>query len=366
MNTADTHDTAPAMENLDRLHDIRLRIDAVLTTFLDTKAVELPGGDIVKNLMADIRLSVLHGGKRLRPLLCYLGWLAAGGNDRPEAVTAAASLELFHTAALAHDDIMDASDTRRGYPTLHRRLARLYPGHQPLDRVNRFATSAAIIAGDLCLMWSDEMLQTSGLTPNALHEASPLLATMRTEVMIGQYLDICPPPNEGSWRTYADMVNLYKTARYTITRPLQIGGALAGATGSLLASYLQIGDPLGHAFQLRDDLLGVYGHPDITGKPNIDDLREGKRTVLIALALQHATPEQATIIRTTLGAPNLTHDQAQQLRTILTDTGARRQTERLITTKTQCALNYLHTSSIPTGPLNILSQLAVTLTNRSC
>ncbi|MEV6235885.1 polyprenyl synthetase family protein [Lentzea sp. NPDC051838] len=300
--------------------------------------------------MTELRAFVFSGGKRLRPLLCLLGWQGALSTSPPdELAAAAASFELFHTAALIHDDIMDASDTRRGRPAVHRAVG----------------VPAAIIAGDMCWAWSDEMLRTSGLPERNLTAALPTIATMRTELMAGQYLDVSPPGLEEARLAHAHRVNLLKTSRYTVVRPLQVGGILAGASPELLEVYQQAGELLGSAFQLRDDLLGVYGSPCETGKPNGDDLRNGKRTVLVALALRGADDRQTHLLRTHLGDPQLTDDEAAALRDVITDTGARAETEQLIADQTSAAIALLTNAPMQPHGRTELIDLATRLAFRS-
>jgi geranylgeranyl diphosphate synthase type I len=345
--------------------EFRTRIHVILADFLDGKAAEFPSAKATGPFLTELRAFLLDGGKRLRPLLCHLGWLGAdGGAHDPAVLRAAVSLELFHAAALIHDDIIDRSHTRRNHPTTHLRLAHHWPDPTRPERADWFGISAAIIAGDLCWAWSEEMFRTCGLPEATLSRAAPYLAAMRTEVMIGEYLDIHPPTADPSrWLEHARQVNLYKTARYTVARPLQIGGALAGAGPELLACYQHFGEHLGVAFQLRDDLLGIYGDPAVTGKPNTDDLREGKRTVLIALALLHATPDQAATIHTLLGDPDLTD--IDLLRAAVTDTTAPILVHDAITTASQQAVQALAAAPLDDAVRIALTRIAATLTTRT-
>ncbi|MDP9418075.1 MAG: polyprenyl synthetase family protein, partial [Actinomycetota bacterium] len=222
---------------------------------------------------------LLRGGKRLRAAFCYWGWRGVGGSDCDEVVRAAAALELFHAAALIHDDVMDDSDTRRGMPAAHRRFAALHRGHGWLGSPDEYGVAGAILLGDLCLCWSDEMLATSGVTPDRLGAGRRVFDVMRTQLMGGQYLDMLEQARADTSVERARTVVRFKTAKYTVEHPLLLGGELAGAAPELLAAYTAYGLPLGEAYQLRDDMLGVFGDPASTGKPAGDDLREGKRTV---------------------------------------------------------------------------------------
>ncbi|MFD3519968.1 polyprenyl synthetase family protein [Streptomyces sp. NPDC058653] len=351
--------TAPAQPDGADLDRARADIDRILDGFLTGKAraaarQRLPGEVTV--LLADF---LAAGGKRIRPLLCLTGWRAAGGRGLPLPVTrAAASLEMFHAFCLIHDDVMDRSDTRRGHPTVHRALAaRHAPGRTPAA-ASRLGAGAAVLIGDLALAWSDELLHTAGLSHKQVTDVLPLLDAMRTEVMYGQYLDVTATGTPGVDVGRALAICRYKTAKYTIERPLHIGAALAGAEQSLLDSLSAFAIPLGEAFQLRDDLLGVFGDPARTGKPALDDLREGKATVLIALALRHATRTQADQLRHLLGHRGLTHDQAATARSIITATGAVQRVETMITERHGQALHHLHTIPLEPASARHLRDLA--------
>jgi geranylgeranyl diphosphate synthase type I len=313
---------------------LRARVQSVVDDHLKLQLARLePLGPDLDPLLAAIT-DLVAGGKRLRPAFCYWGWRGAGGADLDEIVTAATALEFFQAAALLHDDVMDDSDTRRGHPAAHRRMAGLHRASGWVGDGERFGTSAAILAGDLCLAWSDELLHHSGLDAAAVDRARPVFELMRTQLMAGQYLDVLeqvlPEQQGGGTTERARQVIRFKSAKYSIEHPLLLGAALAGADDRLRASYSAFGLPLGEAFQLRDDVLGVFGDPAATGKPAGDDLREGKRTVLVAEALAHSDPVQAEQIRRHLGDPGLDARGVATLRQIIVDTGALVAVEALI------------------------------------
>ncbi len=287
--------------------------------------------------LAEAAADLTRGGKRLRPAFCYWGWRGAGGSadgaDGEAIVRAATGLELFQAAALIHDDVMDDSDTRRGMPAIHRRFAELHRGSSWLGTPEHFGVAGAILLGDLCLAWSDELLTGSGLERAALERGRPVFDRMRTELMGGQYLDMLEQARAGQDEGAAErarQVLRYKSAKYTIEHPLLLGGALAGAPQNLLDAYSAYGLPLGEAFQLRDDVLGVFGDPSQTGKPAGDDLREGKRTMLVAIAMRNSTPAQRASLRRHLGDPRLDTASVEELRRVIVETGALTEVERLI------------------------------------
>ncbi len=347
------------------LSDLRARIHDELADFLATSSAVLAeiGSDL--DPMADaIAEFLLTGGKRLRPAFCYWGWRGAGGPDCDEIVRAAAALEMLQACALIHDDVMDASDSRRGRPAVHRRFSKLHRRRGWQGDADHFGESAAILLGDLALIWADQMLNTCGLPEPALRAAAPAYDLMRVELMAGQYLDLLEQVSGPGSVESALRVARYKSAKYTIERPLHMGAALAGATPALLATYTGYGLPLGEAFQLRDDVLGVFGDPDVTGKPAGDDLREGKRTAMVALALSAATPAQAEIVQRHLGNPELDPTGVEEMRTVLTDTGALASVERLVDDLLGRALDALSEGPVEPEARDVLERLAYTATAR--
>ncbi|MEU4205312.1 polyprenyl synthetase family protein [Streptomyces sp. NPDC026294] len=348
------------------LRAVRASTDAVLEQFLDRKARTAAGRHLPTEVTAVLRGFLMAGGKRLRPLLCVTGWHAAGGHGALKPVLqTAASLEMFHAFALIHDDIMDNSDTRRGQPTVHRTLTARHPQTHTLPGQVHTGTGAALLIGDLALSWSDELLHSAGLTTRQLTAVLPLIDTMRTEVMYGQYLDLTATghPTDDLQRALA--IAHYKTAKYTVERPLHIGATLAGASEELLAALSDFALPMGEAFQLRDDLLGVFGTASRTGKPVQDDLRDGKHTALIALALQRATPHQHRTLTDLLGNPALDEKDAQHLRHILIQTRAPQTIEQLIDERTRQAERALAHAALLPEAATTLRELAKAATTRT-
>ncbi|WP_031146645.1 polyprenyl synthetase family protein [Streptomyces erythrochromogenes] len=332
-------------------------VTAVLESFLARK--ETAGAKVrmpaeVTQCLRDLAV----GGKRLRPLLCVTGWQAADGRGIPEAVVrVAASLEMFHTFCLIHDDVMDDSGSRRGAPTVHRRLALHHGQGRGALAAERVGASCAILIGDLALAWSGELLHAAGLTPRQLDAVLPLVDEMRSEVMYGQYLDVTAAGRPTTDVDQALRIARYKTAKYTVERPLHIGAALVGAPPAVYEALSAYALPVGEAFQLRDDLLGVFGTPEVTGKPVLDDLREGKHTVLAALALQRADRDQHRALHSLLGRPSLDEAEGAHLREILTATGARHEVENMIRTLRARALRALDTAPFPPTAIAHLRQL---------
>ncbi|MFD4374830.1 polyprenyl synthetase family protein [Streptomyces sp. NPDC058486] len=344
----------PADPVTEHLNAFRHNVDAHLRGFL-TARPEIRHPTLAP-LVDEVIQFVLEGGKRLRPAMCHAGYLAAGG-DRPDnCLPAAASLELWHAAMLIHDDIADASDTRRGRPTLHRAYEAAHRAQGWAGDAARHGMGTAILAGDLCLLWSTELLHATTATDDRLHEAALLAQEMRGEVVKGQLLDLLEQANPRNTEGALEVIH-YKTAMYTVERPLRLGAALAGASPSVQRAFSRIGTSLGMAFQLRDDLLGTFGHPDTTGKSNLDDLRDGKATVLIAHARNAANTAQHRHLDTLLGNPDLTEEQAGVLRTILDETGARTFGETLLADYTTQARQALGNSSLHPFGAELLNRL---------
>jgi geranylgeranyl diphosphate synthase, type I len=337
---------------------IRTRVGRALDEFLARQRGAL--GGISPDLLPwlDAVTELLAGGKRLRPAFCYWGWRAAGGADCPEIYAATAALELLHASALVHDDLIDASDTRRGHASAHRRFAARHAERGWRGPSDSFGAAAAILVGDLLLAWTDELFYASGLPPETLRRGQPVLDAMQAEVICGQYLDLLGQAAGDGTVDSALRVVRYKSAKYTVERPLQLGAALAGppagANPAIAAACTGYGIPVGVAFQLRDDVLGVFGDPAQTGKSASDDLREGKRTVLVAIARQRAGPAARELLDRRLGDRLLDEAGAEEIRSILTGTGALAECERMIGSSVAEAL-----AALDAAPMNGQAKLAL-------
>jgi geranylgeranyl diphosphate synthase type I len=351
---------------LDRA-DLRGRVHATLAAFLTRQGERLAAIDpaALAPVLEAARVLLLGGGKRLRPAFAYWGYRGAGGPDRADVVAAVSALELVQASALIHDDVMDGSDTRRGEPAAHRRFAALHRADGWRGDADAFGTAAAILLGDLCLVWSDELLHGSGVDPAALARARPVFDEMRSEVTVGQYLDVRAQAAGDASVRRASLVARYKSAKYTIERPLLLGAALAGAGPAIRAAYSGYGLPLGEAFQLRDDVLGVFGDPAVTGKPAGDDLREGKRTYLVAATLEAVDRATAEEVERRLGDPALDAAGIEALRAVITGSGALARTEERIAVLTATALDALAAADLDGEAAEVLRALATAATTRT-
>ena len=348
----------------------RDQVQQVLDAFLDERAAELaPVGPDVTRLITEARTAV-RGGKRFRASFCHWGYRAVRPDVADASPTAAslaracASLEMLHASALVHDDFMDASDTRRGRPATHRAFEAEHRAAGWRGDPEQYGAAAAILLGDLLLGWSGDLLRSSGFTTDEVASGLALFELCRSEVIAGQFLDVSVQARGRADVDTAMTVLRYKSAKYSIERPLHIGAGLAGASAAQIEQLTRYGLPLGEAFQLRDDLLGVYGDPAETGKPAGDDLVEGKRTVLVALALDGAPPAAAQRLDSALGTP-LGATDVDDLRAIIDASGARAQVEAVISQLADRAVHALRSADLDAHAVEVLTELAASATQRT-
>ncbi len=319
---------------------VAARVEARVAALLDAERERWRTVDasLVEPLDA-LRALVMAGGKRLRPAFCHWGFVAAGGDpDDPRVIDAGAAFELLQAFALIHDDVMDGSAVRRGAPAVHRRFADHHEGRGWAGEPRRFGEGVAILAGDLALVYADLVLPAGDAALAVWHE-------LRIELNIGQYLDLAGTATGGVGRDGARMIARLKSGRYTIARPLQLGALLAGDE-DLAAHLAAYGDPLGDAFQLRDDVLGVFGLEQRTGKPVGDDLREGKPTLLLAVARERAD-DQGQDLLAHVGDPDLSPELVQELQALYVSTGALEEIEAEIASLAGRAVGSLATLALP-------------------
>jgi geranylgeranyl diphosphate synthase type I len=357
---------ALAAAELDHLRDA---VTGALDGFLARQRATLAGMDATLTPVVDEVAALAAGGKRLRPAFAYWGWRGArradGGEDEAAVLRAVAALEFVHASALVHDDVMDGAHTRRGRPATHVGFATRHAVEDLGGDGDLFGTGAAILVGDLALVWSDELLRTSGISTAALTRARCVWDTMRTEVTAGQYLDLLRAAGGLPGPDGALTVARYKSAGYTVQRPLQLGVAIAGAGREVTDACTAIGLPLGEAFQLRDDVLGVFGDPAVTGKSADDDLREGKQTLLIALAEEAADDAGRRLLTDVLGDPTAGEEQFDAVRQLLERTGALARVEERIAERTAVARAAIADAPLAADARAALDALAVAATTRT-
>ena len=306
---------------------------------------------------AALRDYVLRGGKRLRGALVVLG-CEAGGGERDQALDASIGIELLHAYLIVHDDFMDRDEVRRGGPTVHAAIAR-HTGSAHMG------ASLAVLLGSLCEAWALELVLGAPVPAHRRVAAGQLLARALQEVTVGQMQDVAAPLGAELSSQQVLEVERMKTGSYTFELPLRLGALLAGAGEGVLDVLERFARPLGQAFQIADDLLGTFGSPAVTGKPNASDLREGKRTLLVARALEMAAPRDATLLRSQLGNANLDDAGADALREALLRSGAvqacREEAERL----RAHALRALEDAPLPPAVVQSLRDIAAYTVGRA-
>lgn len=341
---------------------LREEVSSLLSGFLDDKSEQASSQELVPGIPGMIKYFITAGGKRIRPLLCVAGWHAAGGRDVPDMVLrTAAALEMYQAFALIHDDIIDKSTTRRFQPTLHRALAERYADSRDARHLGE---SAAILIGNMALTWSDELFTNSGVPAEQRVAVGRLIDVMREEMHYGQYLDLMTSIGPIDDQQAPMKVIRYKTAKYTIERPLHIGATIAGGDAALIEALSRFALPLGDAFQLRDDLLGLFGDPATTGKPVWDDLREGKRTAVMALAAHQADGFQRRLLEDHVGDSELDEEDARRVLDVVIATGAPAKIEEMIADRYAEALAALRDLPIPSSSAALLEHIAALCVER--
>lgn len=300
-------------------------VNARLETLFDGYRAHLATVDPNLGPMVDVAKAMVDaGGKRIRPAFVWWGYRATDADPNPAVITVGAAVELLHTFALIHDDIMDRAKTRRGATTSHLAMAELHEAEGWVGDREWFGISSGIITGDLVSVWADQAFAQADLPAATLQAGFEVYNTMRAEVMAGQWLDVRLAALPHASTAESEHVALLKSGRYSITRPLELGAALGECTDEAVLEALRTyGDHIGVAFQMRDDVLGIFGNKVKTGKSVGSDIREGKRTVLMLTALEQADPIQRAVLDRCLGNPDVTDGDLAAVREIVEATGAR-------------------------------------------
>ena len=303
---------------------------------------------------------VRSGGKRLRPAFCYFAYVGSGGEPAAEEIIdAGAALELLHTFALIHDDIMDGSHTRRGVATMHRAYTEMHQAHRLKGEARRFGEGVGILVGDLAFVYADSLLEAAPLRTRRIY------TELRLEVNVGQYLDLVGTARGAPSVELAETVAIYKSGKYTVERPMHIGASLAGASEDLMEQLSSFGLPLGEAFQLKDDILGAFGNPDVIGKPVGDDLREGKPTSLVALTLDKASPLERAAFQDLFSRGHHDEEDLATMLGIIESSGAKAMVEARIDELVASSIEALARTGLDPFAKVQLGELAVFIAARS-
>ncbi len=333
-------------------------------------AAELRGTGV--DIASEVLMRFVAGGKCLRSTFAYLGWLCGAVEDekglRPTfddaALRAAASFELLHAFALLQDDVMDGSALRRGRPAAHIQFGQWHHDRGLSGSTRRFGESAAILLADLCLVWAAQMLRESGVSAGALQRAWPRYDAMRTELAVGQFADLVNDARGLPTLQAVLDVARRKSGNYTVRRPLEIGAALSGCDNRTLLLLGGYGTALGEAFQLRDDLLGIFGSAAVTGKPSGGDLSEHKATSVVVAAHQMADPTIRRQLTELMSCDEIDDVAIARWRTLIVATGAVHRLEEMIAERVSTARRHIHDTRIDESVRAALANMAAVCTVR--
>lgn len=345
--------------HLQVVHAVRSHIESFVGARCDEE-LRSTGFDFPSEVVLDF----VSGGKCLRPTFLYLGWMC-GADESDAALRAAASSELLHGFALLQDDVMDESVERRGHPTAHVRLAGWHREQGLSGSSERFGESAAVLLADLCLVWAERMLRESGLSAAELDRGWPRYDAMRAELATGQLADLANDAARVPTLEQVLDIARRKSGNYTVRRPLELGAAMAGCSEPVLDVLGEFGVLIGEAFQLRDDLLGVFGEPAVTGKSASADLRDRKATTVIALTERLATPSDRAQLQELWGRSEFDDRAVETARSLIVDSGAPQRAEQMIAERVDRAQRILDDNALGQTVTAALRGMALLCTRRS-
>jgi geranylgeranyl diphosphate synthase type I len=342
-------------------------VQAAIDDFVADRCAEhLVGGGVGVgvDVAADVLRDFVTGGKCVRSTFMYLGW-RCGAEDSDTALRAAASFELLHAFALLQDDVMDGSLMRRGKPSAHVAFAQWHRDRELPGSPERFGESAAVLLGDLCLVWAQQMLRESGVDARSLARIWPRYDEMRAELAVGQFADLIN--DAGAFPTLDQVLNVSrrKSGNYTVRRPLEIGATMAGCNKRVLASLATYGEAVGDAFQLRDDVLGIFGSPTVTGKPAGGDLSERKATSVVVTAYQLAEPGLRKQLKELMSRDDLDESDIVRWRNLILATGAVERIEQMIDSRLNRALDWIDAAPIDRTVRTTLASMATACAERA-
>lgn len=348
------------------LSSLRDSVFSAVNDFLDQRCSESFHGAHV-DIAEDVLRAMLAEGKCVRSTYLYLGW-QCGTPPSQAAVRAAASLEFLHAFALVQDDVMDESSMRRGRPSAHRAFEQWHRERGLPGSSTRFGESAAVLLGDLCLVWAEQMLRESGADEAALARVWPRYDAMRTELAIGQFADLVN--DTAGFPSLDDVLDVArrKSGNYTVRRPLEIGAVLAGCGDAVLDALGRYGEAIGEAFQLRDDLLGVFGVSTTTGKPTGTDLVARKATTVVVAGYELASGAQQRQFKEFMTAERLGPDDVTRWQALISEVGTVERIEDMIQHRFAAAvqaLDGLGTAQLDPDARSALIAMASACTERA-
>lgn len=343
--------------------ELRARCQEYAGEYVVSQCTEHFGDTDEARTAAGFLTEYVRGGKFIRSAFAVTGWICGQALDAA-AIRAAASLELLHCFALAQDDVMDGSAVRRGLPALHERWSQWHRDRNLSGSATRFGDSAAVLMGDLYLVWAEQMFRESGLDAESLSRGWPHYDAMRSELAAGQLSDLANDAQlEPRWDAVLDIARR-KSGNYTVRRPLELGAALAGCPAVVSKSLGRYGLLVGEAFQLRDDVLGVFGHSARTGKPVGEDLQDRKATSITVLARDLATPSQLRKLRALATLDELDDTAIGTWQELIAATGALNRIEDMILDRTTAAVDVAERAPVPGHARDSLVTLAAECTRR--
>ncbi len=349
----------------DLLAQYKKLINEHLGTFFDKKIEEAARiSGYTQEIVVGVKEYTLRGGKRLRPIFCIYGYKCLSDMDIEAIIKASTSLELMQSYLLIHDDIMDEDELRRGSLTFHIICKKLCERRFGENKSLKFGENIAIVAGDLLEAYGEEILATSPFKSENVNKALAAYAAIVKNVGYGQILDITAEREGGFDEEEILAIHKLKTASYTIEGPLHIGALLAGAIEADLQILSDYGIPLGLAFQIQDDILGLFGSEEKTGKPVVSDVREGKKTLLILHALENCTDKERELILSALGNEDVTLKEIGRIRAIVRKTGSLDYSKQLVAEMTAQAVQAIQQSDFRSEAKEFLINIADFIGNR--
>ena len=297
------------MDIKDYISGYAQKADVYLKRLFESKKKEAAEIDPVAVRSLDILANYIAGGKRVRGALAVLGYELAGGKDFQKILPVSAAVEILHSSLLIHDDFIDRDELRRGKPTVHRIYAK--------GRGEHFGAAMAIVVADVGLFLSHQILAESAFKSRKVAQALSEFDRLLVNTGFGELLDIAfDYKRKLTWED-VQKVRLYKTAHYTFVMPMVVGAILGGASRKQLKAISRYGEPVGIAFQIRDDILGVFSDPNVTGKSNESDIREGKKTFLYLKTMELAGKRDKIYLKKWYGSKSLTKRNLREIRDII-------------------------------------------------